>query len=284
MLPTFHDLKQAQLKQAIATHFGQAAAIYHAEAQMQKDCAKHLLNYLPQPLVLPPGKILEVGCGTGFITQELVQSFPDRSLEITDLSVEMLQFCRANLQIPSNRLPLNHPIEFRQLDGEVINAATGAMPYAMIVSGFTIQWFDDLIATLRNWRSQLQEGGILLISFPTCQSFPEWKQICTELDLPFTANPLPDVEVIQSALSQEFNSCKFDEHSIGLTFNSASDFFRNLKAIGAGFNSIGKRLSFSQMRQLIQYWDSQTWDSQTWDSQAEEISVHFHVAFGVLRK
>ncbi|MBW4659638.1 MAG: methyltransferase domain-containing protein [Drouetiella hepatica Uher 2000/2452] len=270
MLPISRNLQQAQAKQAIASHFGQAAAAYHGEAQMQRDCAKQLLSYLSQPLILPPGKILEVGCGTGFITQELVQSFPDRSLEITDLSAEMLQFCRTHLQTLQHNL-----IEFRQLDGEAIASAS---PYAMIVSGFTIQWFADPIATLQNWRSQIQEGGILLISFPTCQSFPEWRQICTELNLPFTANPLPDAETVWTALAQGFSQYQTYEENIRLTFNSASDFFRNLKAIGTGFNSTGKQLSLSQMRRLIEYWDSQT------KQIAQPITIHFHVAFGVLQR
>jgi malonyl-CoA O-methyltransferase len=270
MPPISRNPKQAQLKQAIATHFGQAAATYHAEAKMQKDCAKHLLKYLPQPLVLPPGKILEIGCGTGFITEELIQSFPDRLLEITDLSVEMLQFCQSHLQVPAN-----HRVEFRQLDGEAIAAAAlSAIPYAMIVSGFTIQWFEEPIATLKNWRSQLQDGGVLLISFPTGQSFPEWQQICAELNLAFTANPLPDTERLESALSAEFHQHQFYEQSIGLTFNSASDFFRSLKAIGAGFNPAKKQLSFSQMRQLMQYWDKKI----------DQITVHFQIAFGVLQR
>ncbi len=268
MLPISRNLKQAQAKSAIASHFGQAAALYHAKAQMQKDCAKHLLSYLPQPLILPPGKILEVGCGTGFITQELVQRFPDRPLEITDLSAEMLQFCQTHLQMHSI-------IEFRQMDGEVISSET---PYAMIVSGFTIQWFDDPIATLRNWRSHLQQGGILLISFPTYQSFPEWRQICAELDLPFTANPLPDAERVWTALSQEFSQCQAYEKNISLTFDSAFNFFENFKAIGAGFNQAGKRLSLSQMRQLIQYWDSQS------NRSLKPVTANFNIAFGMLKR
>ncbi|MBI4784835.1 MAG: methyltransferase domain-containing protein [Oscillatoriophycideae cyanobacterium NC_groundwater_1537_Pr4_S-0.65um_50_18] len=271
MPPIFHSAKQA-----IATRFGQAAAVYHAEAQMQKDCANDLINYLfkalPQPLKLPPGKILEVGCGTGFITQELVDCFGDRSLEITDLSPEMLQFCQAHLQMNLNHQPFKSQIEFHQMDGEAIDPHP--LPYAMIVSGFTIQWFKDPIATLRNWRSQLQPGGILLISFPTDQSFPEWRQVCRKLNLPFTANPLPNAELIWTALAQEFSLFQTYDQSMKLTFNSAADFFRNLKAIGAGFNQQDQRLSLSQMRQLINYWDSQT----------DEISVQFHIAFGVLQK
>jgi malonyl-CoA O-methyltransferase len=268
MPPIFRDSKQA-----IAHQFGQATATYHAQAQMQKVCAKELFTYLPDPLALPAGVILEIGCGTGFITQELIYRFPDRALEITDLSPKMLQFCQANLQIP---VPQKDAISFRQMDGEAIAAfSPTASPYALIVSGFAIQWFQDPVNSLRQWLSQLQLGGLLLISLPTRQSFPEWRQICLDLNLPFTANPLPDIEEIVAALAQESRSHQVCEQTIHLNFENAADFFKSLKAIGAGISQTGKQLSLPQMRQLIQYWNQQT---------HHQITVQFHVAFGVFQR
>ncbi|HEY9643789.1 MAG TPA: methyltransferase domain-containing protein [Coleofasciculaceae cyanobacterium] len=267
MPPIFRDSKQA-----IAYQFGQATATYHAQAQLQKTCARQLFNYLPDPLTLPPGTILEIGCGTGFITQELIQRFPDRSLEITDLSPGMLQFCQANLQIP---VPQKAAISFRQMDGEAIAAVPPASPYAMIVSGFAIQWFQDPVNSLRQWLSQLQPGGLLLISLPTRHSFPEWKQVCLDLNLPFTANPLPELPAILAALQPELRDYQVDEKNISLEFENAADFFKSLKAIGAGMNQTGKQLSLPQMRQLIRYWNQQT---------HHQITVQFHIAFGVLQR
>jgi malonyl-CoA O-methyltransferase len=263
MPPIFRDAKQA-----IAHQFGQATAAYHAQAQMQKACAKKLFTYLPQPLMLPAGAILEIGCGTGFITQELIHRFPDRLLEITDLSPEMLQFCQANLQIPVRQKDL---ISFRQVDGEAI---ASSVPYAMIVSGFAIQWFQDPLNSLRQWLSQLQPGGLLLISVPTRQSFPEWRQVCLDLDLPFTANPLPDVQDIL-ALEQAVNTCRINEEKMSLNFENAADFFKSLKAIGAGVSQTGKQLSLPQMRKLIQSWNQHT---------NHQITVQFYVAFGAFQR
>ncbi|NJR64930.1 MAG: methyltransferase domain-containing protein [Leptolyngbyaceae cyanobacterium CRU_2_3] len=275
MAPIFRDSKQA-----IAHQFGQATATYQAQAQMQKDCAGQLLDYLPHPLTLPPGAILEIGCGTGFLTQGLIDHFPDRALEITDLSPEMLQFCQANVQIP---VPQKDLIAFRPMDGEAIAASPKdsphappyALPYALIVSGFAIQWFEDPANSLRQWLSQLQPGGLLLISLPTRQSFPEWRQICLDFNLPFTANPLPDIAEIVAALAQESRSHQVYEHTIRLNFENAADFFKSLKMIGAGFSQTGKRLSLPQMRQLIRHWNQQT---------NHQITVQFHVAFGVFQR
>lgn len=254
-------------KQALAQRFGQAAAVYNAQAQMQKCCARQLINALPDDLELPSGDILEIGCGTGFVTQQLIQRFPDRTLQITDLSAEMLQFCQAHLQIPAQQ-----QISFQQMDGEAIALS---QPCAMIVSGFAIQWFQNPIQSLLNLFHQIQPCGYLLLSFPTDRSFPEWKQVCHSLHLPFTANLLPNAEAVMLAFQSEAKHCRKHEESVCLTFAGAADFFRSLKSIGAGLNQSGQQLSLTEMRQLIQHWDRQAGNS---------VTVHFQVCFLIIQR
>ncbi|NJO41144.1 MAG: methyltransferase domain-containing protein [Cyanobacteria bacterium CRU_2_1] len=258
-------------KQKIAKTFGQAAKVYNAQAQMQKDCAKHVLKLVESYKVdLPDGVILEIGCGTGFVTKGLIQLFPDRPLEITDLSSEMLHFCQTNLKISSTQEAM---ILFRQVDGETI--ATPSSSYAAIASSFVIQWFQTPIPSLRNLLNQLKPGGYFFLSFPTCHSFPEWKSTCEYLNLPWTVNSLPDPKMLIQQLSNDAKWLYWYEEEICLTFPDATHFFKSLKSIGAGFNQTGKRLTLGQMRQLIQYWDSQI---------ADELIVHCHIFFGVIQR
>ena len=76
----------------LAQHFGKAAPYYHHQAQVQRYAADRLLDWIETTQVLP-GKILELGCGTGFLSQGLVQLFPQNDLEITDLAPGMVEFC-----------------------------------------------------------------------------------------------------------------------------------------------------------------------------------------------
>jgi malonyl-CoA O-methyltransferase len=260
----------ADVKQVIAHHFGRAAIQYQAQAQMQKDCAHQLWQCLPPSVQLPPGPILEVGCGTGFITQHLIDRFPDRPLEITDLSLEMLQFCQA--QLPATQ---QQRVHFHVMDGEAI---APLQPCALIVSGFVIQWFTDPIQTLRHWLTHLVPGGVLLLSFPTYQSFPEWRQICLELNLPFTANPLPNPHQILDEVGS-VHLVEAIEQEIELSFGDAVAFFRSLKAIGAGVNRTGKQLSPQQMRHLIQYWNQKA----RLDPANDAIKIHFQIWLGALQ-
>ena len=258
-------------KQSVAQAFGSSACGYAAQASLQKDCAQTLMKLLEiQHPALPIGKLLEIGCGTGFVTQKLIHKFPDRSLVVTDLAEEMLQFCRSHLEIPAAQKPL---IQFQQQDGEAIALPSDSC--ALIVSSFVIQWFQDPVQSLLNLVDALQPHGVLLISFPTAQSFPEWRQVCQTLNLPFTANLLPDPQPIAAALSQVTQHHQVVTQDIPLHFSNAAEFLRSFKAIGANFSQTGKQLSTQQMRQLVRAWDQRS---------PNGITVHFQVCFGVFQR
>ncbi|MFM7424387.1 MAG: methyltransferase [Elainella sp.] len=255
-------------KSQIAARFGQAAPAYHTHAKLQQACAAQLVALLLKYRdALPAGPVLEIGCGTGFITQLLLDQLSARQLEITDLSADMLQFCQAHLAIPD---PL--AVKFAQLDAEHIGESY--QNYATIVGGFVLQWFhkpDQIILHLVN---RLHPDGLLALSFPTCQSFPEWRQICQQISLPYTANPLPDPVRLANLLTashlQLLETVTLDQST---SHRGAASFFRDLKTIGA--NTAHQRLSPQQLRRLIQTWDEQT-GSQT--------EVHYQIALWLIRR
>lgn len=65
------------LNKQVAENFGRSVSDYHKQAEVQKEVADRLIASLePWRDILPPGPILEVGCGTGFVTQGLVDLYP----------------------------------------------------------------------------------------------------------------------------------------------------------------------------------------------------------------
>ncbi|WP_448560696.1 methyltransferase [Trichothermofontia sp.] len=238
-------------KGQIAATFGQAASRYDRDAHLQRQYAAKLMAFFrAKHLPLPPGRILEIGCGTGFITQQLLTHFPDRALEITDLSPAMLAFCQQQVQ-QRDRPPSS--IQFRQMDGEAPIAAPE--PYALIVTGFTIQWFSDPLAALRRYLQWLQPGGMLLVAFPDDRSFPEWRLACQALALPFTGNPLPSTQCLLDGLSHPAVQLQCQQEMTACTYPCAADFFRGLKAIGVHYPAQGRRLTTAQFRQLLRSLD-----------------------------
>ncbi len=262
-------------KQKVAALFGHAAATYQSQATLQHQAGDRLLNLLDASLFdLPDGAILEIGCGTGFITQQLVRRFPQRLLHITDLSPDMLQFCQTQVQCSPDQKAL---MSFYSIDAEhleTIHPGDTNAPYALIVGGFVIQWFQHPIQSLSAMLAKLQPGGILLLSFPTCHSFPEWQHMCQQLDLPYTANPLPKPDVVRHAMSQQDAEYFIDDYFL-TSHASVRDFFRSLTAIGAGYSQAGTHLSLRQMRRLVKGWEQQS---------PHKIEVHYHVRFVAIQR
>lgn len=278
-----HSLNQSELlnpKRQIKRSFGQASKRYDYAAQLQKRCAYQLLKELDLILPhLPSGDVIEIGCGTGFLTQGLVDRMGDRPLIITDLSEAMLTACQS--QISLNR-PSTH-IQFEALDGELWQPIREK--YSLIISSFAVQWFQQLEAALERWISALKPGGAILISFPTCHSFPEWKAACQQLGLPFTANPLPDPGAIAQAVAHSPVQIHYWQESIGVPFKSSLDFFRNLKQIGAGTSIFQKQLSVLEFKQLINTLDRpESFSTKNLFIEApatanSSVCIHYEVAY-----
>ncbi|MCK4721557.1 class I SAM-dependent methyltransferase [bacterium] len=53
-----------------------------------------------------PGRILDIGCGTGLLTCQILELFPDAHVTAIDGSIAMLEEARANLEDFTDRITL----------------------------------------------------------------------------------------------------------------------------------------------------------------------------------
>ena len=127
------------LKRQIAGSFSLYSKSYDQYAQLQKKSAVSLINNITDcQKNLPDGPILEVGCGSGMLSETLARFYADRQLSFLDISSGMLNECRNRLQ----KLGYNHAnFHFVEKDAETISDQE---KYALIVSGLTFQWFNNL--------------------------------------------------------------------------------------------------------------------------------------------
>ncbi|MFN1833933.1 methyltransferase [Balneola sp. MJW-20] len=234
----------------IGRSFGEKAGVYHQKAEIQRKVANGLIASLkPWKEIVPSGPILEIGCGTGVLSELLVPEFKDRDFLFTDLSERMLEQCEKNLEKAGLK---TDKISFQTYD---VNQAELDSQYSLIISNFAVQWFDDAALGLEKLTAHLKPGGLLLSSFPGEKSFPEWYQKCLELGLPYTANELPNVEKVGIHLSMGSLQIDFFENEIKQQFDSSMDFFRHLKELGASESLNDKHLRPDQFRLLTRHWD-----------------------------
>lgn len=257
----------ADLKQEISESFGSAAPYYDNNAEVQQEVAERLIASLqPWKDILPSGPIIELGSGTGFVTKGLAELYPSREIEVTDLSEEMVDYCRQKYSDHSN-------LTFCVQDAE--DPVTEDPHYAMTVCGFSAQWFKDPAQTLSQWLQATKPGGLLLASFPGKESFPEWRKKCEELGLPFTGNELPDVEEMVVKMSVGPAQVDFYEDTITQTYESAVDFFRELKKLGANTQREGRSLTPKELSLLIDHWDS---------TAENKVEVSYHIVFLAVKR
>lgn len=255
------------IKPEIRSEFGKSASYYEQYAEIQREIADRLIASLrPWTDILPEGPVLEVGCGTGFVTEGLIELLPNRQIEVTDIAPEMVEFCRQKFEGSAN-------LSFRTLDAEEIKAEPKT--YAMTTSGFVAQWFRHPAITMGKFLEATKSGGLLLGSFPGNDSFPEWKEACRDLGLPYTGNELPDTEELVIKLSGGPVQVDFYEDTVRQHFDSSADFFRYMKNIGAGTQQGGRHLTPKELRLLIDHWDEKAGD---------QVEVSYHVVFIAVKR
>lgn len=154
-------------KGMLARRFGRRAATYESVTPVQGRMAALLASEL-RPLAAggqPVRRILELGCGTGRLTRQLVQQFPDAATVAVDLAPEMI--ARARRDCPG--------AEFIVADAEdyVERVASGV---DLIVSNAAVQWFASPVLTLSRYRALLSAGGCLVVATFGDQTLRELRQ------------------------------------------------------------------------------------------------------------
>ncbi len=254
-------------KSKVADSFSKSVHKYHQNAVIQRKVAEGLTSSIkPWKEIIPPGPVLEVGCGTGFLSELMMEEFPEREFVLTDASSEMVVFT-------NNRLGKSERIKCEVLNVDEIQDPEPK--YSLIISNFAAQWFTDTAIGLENLTKMLNPGGLLLTAFPGNHSFMEWYECCLELGLPYTANPLPDVEEVVVKLSLNPVQVDYYENDLFQDFSSSIDFLKHLKEIGAGISTTGKSLSAKQIKLLTSFWDKKT---------NNQIKAKWHVVYLAVKK
>ncbi|HKT86591.1 MAG TPA: methyltransferase domain-containing protein [Novosphingobium sp.] len=206
-------------RERIARAFARAPD-YDRQARVQRIVAEGLAARIAA-LDLPQApRVLEIGCGTGFLTQALIDRGLGGLWTVTDIAPEMVERCRARI----GESPHRH---FTVFDGE--HGAPEQAPFDLVCSSLALQWFDDAPAALGRMRGWLAPGGHCMVTTLGSGSFAEWRAAHEAEGLAPGTPDFPPVEAF-AALGPE--SLHVETHVE--RHKDARAFLRALKAIGAG--------------------------------------------------
>ena len=125
-----------------------ADEIREAGFQMTKDAIeRHLFDALPG---FSPSSVLEIGPGVGTWTKLLLERVPGTSLDLVDISAEMLR--RAKLALPAEA-------HIRYFEGDFL-AWSPDRKYQLFFSSRAVEYVGDKSAFIRGLRETMEPGAV----------------------------------------------------------------------------------------------------------------------------
>lgn len=229
-------------KQRIAARFGAATAHYDAGTPVQREVAQRLAERVRSlPLPAAP-RVLEIGCGTGHLTLELVPAIAGDWL-VTDLAPGMVAACAQRCT------GAGLCARFETMDGERPNLPAGSVD--LIVSSLAAQWFEDLPSATQRLSRLLAPGGRIAMATLGEGSFAEWRAAHAGLGLVAATPAYPTAAALARCFPPEM-TVHVAEETLLEPFHTPIDFLRRLRAIGADTPAANTRpLSPGQLRRAM---------------------------------
>lgn len=233
-------------KYKIRSSFSKAALCYDIFASFQKEMAEDLMNKLSAiSHRLSAIKILDIGCGTGFLTHGLARLLPKADIFGCDISYEMTDVVRGKGQ------------GVRGKKTYLLTADGGVLPYkdkafGMAASNLTYQWIRDTKTAFSEAHRVLRPSGIFMFSTLGPETLKELRYCYAEASAKFN-NPLcpplirgnkdglppfmvfSEKQAIQSVLeSAGFKNISVEITKTIKTYPDMWTLLKTMKSIGAG--------------------------------------------------
>lgn len=238
-------------KQRISDAFGAAAAHYERHAGPQRLAAKLVADLAQRQRPDGVARILEIGCGTGFLTRDIQARWPGAELIATDISPAMLAQAASHGLVAGTFLPM---------DGEA--PAFDGPWFDLILSSLAFQWFDDLDGAIARLTGLLRPGGSLIFSTMGQGSFARWRAAHLACGLVSGVPDYPSLDALRAMLAGFGDAFAFDE-DYPLACGGARGLIAHLKGIGAVVPGAGRApLSPGDLRRVMAAFEAEGKDDR----------------------
>lgn len=234
-------------KQQVKFHFSKNASNYNQYANVQKKMKDILIQFMLQNNkdAIEIKNILEIGCGTGYLTHTLTEIFPSAHITAVDIAPGMIAEIKSKFT--------SNSVDFICADIEEIELSN---TYDIIISNAAFQWFNHIPITIKKLYTALNPNGILCFSTFGESTFHELNEcfnktkqalfikesICSGQAF-YSLNELTALckNVIDAKINDNEPLVKSKEIFEYEYFNNCKDFFYSIKKTGANNSNIGNR-------------------------------------------
>ena len=146
-------------KKLIHTRFAKNLKNYNDNAKIQKRMAERLVSFISNK---HPKSILEIGCGTGFLTEQIIKHCEFSTYKAIDIVEECKEYISQ----------ISPQISFTQIDFEEY-LKNSDENFDLIISNASLQWAEDFEGTINSLKSLLSPDGELIFSTFGNENFRE---------------------------------------------------------------------------------------------------------------
>lgn len=200
----------------IKKSFNQAAASYDAHCHLQQSIGNKLLSLLAlYPYESP--RILDLGCGTGIVTEKLAAAYHYQALHAIDFADHLLEI--AVSRFAATKITLQQA-DFDRLPNQ-------PKSFDIIFSNMALHWSAHFQKTVGFITSQLKDHGLIAFTLPLIGTLQE-------LTPHFKTNTFfKDDDIIQLLAHHDCDVIQSQQEVISLNFNDTLSALKSIKQVGA---------------------------------------------------
>lgn len=196
------------MKKILKNRFLKSLNTYQENAIIQKKMAEKLVDFLD----VRYENVLEIGCGTGFLTKQITERVLYDNYSAIDIVSECEPFIKS----------INENIEFITSDIEEIRLSK---KYDLIVSNAVFQWLKDFKKFANGIRENIEETGTFAFTTFGKNNFKELKEVAN-ISLNYYS-----IDEIKE-LFAEYEIEILEEETVEIEFNDIKEMLEHIKKTG----------------------------------------------------
>ncbi len=232
-------------KRKIQHAFGKAALTYDNAAQLQRMVGEWLLA--TQAPSIQTNTLLDLGCGTGFLTQRLIRNFPNSHITALDIAFPMLE---------ETQKKLSNSVHYICADAEHLPFTSSCLDG--IFSNLALQWCEDLSQTFAEFKRVLKPDGVLQFSTFGENTLYELKTAWQTVDDFSHVNAFyNENDLLHFLKIVGFERVEYETLTIVSRYDSVLCLMRELKQLGANYvhQSKNQMTSKKQLKMMMKAYE-----------------------------